>query len=196
MSIIEEENNFPLSKTREKPGSRRLGREKALQILFAYEFSGSSLETLFDHIFYRKFNFGDKDKLIEHKLLTKEEIYEIESDIPILWKEDEIKFVKDLITYTIETREFAEEMIIKFAANWNIERIAHIDKLLLHLAITELLKFSEIPTKVTINEAIDIGKKYSTPKSGIFINGVLDSVHLYLKENDMIIKTGRGLIDK
>ncbi|MFC2131733.1 transcription antitermination factor NusB [Bacteroidota bacterium] len=188
--------DFPLSKNKSVNGSRRLAREKVLQILVAYEISDTKWQTIFPHIFFRKFNFGDNEEIPNKKLLTEEEIMELDSDIPIDWDDEEIKFGRDLVKYTIENKSLVNELIIKFAANWKLERIALIDKLLMHIAITELMKFEEIPPKVSINEAIDIGKKYSTPKSGTFINGVLDSVHLQLKKDKLITKSGRGLINK
>jgi N utilization substance protein B len=128
-------------------------------------------------------------------LLTEEEIFEIEADIPILWEDDEIQFGRNLVKYTIENKPVINELIEQHTANWHLERIAKIDILLMQIAITELLKFEEIPTKVSINEAIDIAKKYSTHKSGTFINGILDSIFIQLKKDNLIKKTGRGLID-
>jgi N utilization substance protein B len=85
-------------------------------------------------------------------------------------------------------------MIEKLVENWEFERIAKMDVLLLKMAITELQCFETIPTKVSINEYIEISKYYSTPKSNVFINGILDkSVNLLSKENK-INKSGRGLI--
>jgi N utilization substance protein B len=85
-------------------------------------------------------------------------------------------------------------MIEDLVQNWEFERIAKMDVLLLKMAITELQTFETIPTKVSINEYIEISKFYSTPKSNVFINGILDkSVNLLAKENK-INKSGRGLI--
>ena len=79
--------------------------------------------------------------------------------------------------------------------NWEIERIALLDKLVLRMGVTELLCFPDIPTKVTINEAIDIAKMFGTNNSGKFVNGVLDAIHNKLKNLGDIKKTGRGLLD-
>jgi len=192
----EDENNvhFALSKTKTITGSRRLAREKVLQILMSTEISEIPWEENFSHIFFRKFNFGDKEEK-STKLLTNDEIYEIEADIPIQWDDDEIKFGRDLVRLTLENKELNNELITEHTANWHLDRIAKIDILLMQIAITELLKFEEIPSKVSINEAIDIAKKYSTHKSGTFINGILDSIFVQLKKDNMIKKSGRGLLE-
>ena len=78
--------------------------------------------------------------------------------------------------------------------NWESDRIAQIDYVILITAIAELIYFSSIPTKVTINEYIDIAKEFSTPASGKFVNGVLDNIVKDLIEQGLIVKTGRGLI--
>ena len=78
--------------------------------------------------------------------------------------------------------------------NWDSERIAKIDKAILITSIAELIYFPSIPTKVSINEYIEIAKEFSSPSSGKFINGVLDKLIKDLVEKDIIIKKGRGLI--
>lgn len=192
----EEEKNekFALSKTKTITGSRRLAREKVLQILMSTEVSEIPWEESFSHIFFRKFNFGDKEEKSE-KLLTEEEIFEIEADIPIIWEDEEIQFGRDLVKLTLKTMNEVNELIEQHTANWHLDRIAKIDILLMQIAITELLNFEDIPTKVSINEAIDIAKKYSTHKSGTFINGILDSIFIQLKNDNLIKKSGRGLIE-
>lgn len=192
----EEEKNieFALSKTKTISGSRRLAREKVLQILMSSDVSEITWQENFSHIFFRKFNFGDKEEKSE-KLLTEDEVIELEADIPIIWDDEEIEFARNLIKHTIDNREKINNLIQQHTANWHLDRIAKIDILLMQIAITEILFFEEIPTKVSINEAIDIAKKYSTPKSGNFINGILDSIYVDLKKENVIKKSGRGLID-
>jgi N utilization substance protein B len=187
-------DHFPLSKTRTIKGSRRLAREKAMQILMAKEIAETDTAPLFTHIFFRKFNFGDTEEK-QTKLLNPEEIYELESDIPIEWDNEEIDFGRMLIAQTLDNQQYINDLIRQFAENWDFERIAIVDRILMQLAVSELLYFNEIPTKVSINEAIDIAKKYSTSKSSTFINGVLDSVHEHLQANGLIKKTGRGLLE-
>lgn len=183
---------FPLTKHKSINGSRRLAREKALQILMAREIAETDASILFSHIFFRKFNFGDNE-VKPLKLLNPDEIIELEGDIPIHWEDEEIEFGRLLIAKTIEHYDYINSLIQKFADNWDFDRIAIVDKILMQLAVTELLYFPEIPTKVSIDEAIDIAKKYSTGKSSTFINGVLDALHEHLKSEDLIKKTGRGL---
>lgn len=187
-------DRFPLSKHKTVKGSRRLVREKVLQILVARSVCELDLDELFNHIFFREFNFGE-DQVKYEKLLKPDEIYEIEADIPVKWNSDEIDFGQNLLNNTISNRNYVDELLNEFANNWELDRIAQIDRVLMHIAVTELMNFPEIPPKVSINEAIDIAKKYSTDKSSIFINGVLDSVLAKLKSGKLINKSGRGLIE-
>ena len=123
---------------------------------------------------------------------TKEDSF----DIMPLYKanDDEKAFICTLLKETIKKDAENELMIENLVENWEFERIAKMDVLLLKMAITELQCFETIPTKVSINEYIEISKYYSTPKSNVFINGILDkSVNLLSKENK-INKSGRGLI--
>jgi len=103
-------------------------------------------------------------------------------------------FAERLFRRTLDTTAEADKIIEKHAKNWAIHRIAVIDRCLLRMATTELLKFEEIPPKVSVDEAIDIAKKYSTPRSGTFINGVIDAILLDLHEQGRLNKSGRGLI--
>ena len=79
--------------------------------------------------------------------------------------------------------------------HWEFHRIALIDKILLRMSLCELLHFPDIPPKVTINEAIEIAKDYSTESSGTFINGIMDAILIELKKEGMLNKTGRGLLE-
>ena len=84
-------------------------------------------------------------------------------------------------------------MIAELADNWELDRIAKMDVLLLKMAFAELQSFESIPTKVTINEYLEISKYYSTPKSNVFINGILDKSLKKMTKDKKIVKTGRGL---
>jgi len=108
--------------------------------------------------------------------------------------DDDIDFVKRLFRKAILHKEEYIELIQRFTQHWEIERIAFMDILILLLAITEVIEFESIPTKVTFNEFLEIAKYYSTNKSSIFINGVLDKIIGYLKENNKFKKQGRGLV--
>ncbi len=108
--------------------------------------------------------------------------------------EEDSEFVKDLFRKTISNSSENRTLIESFIQNWDIERIALIDIIIMQMAVTELKEFSSIPTKVTLNEYIDLAKFYSTSKSGTFSNGILDKILIHLKKDNKITKRGRGLI--
>jgi len=114
-----------------------------------------------------------------------------------LFKEndDEKEFVIELFRKTILNNEENEKLIAELADNWELDRIAKMDMFLLKMGLTELQIFPSIPTKVTLNEYIEISKFYSTPKSNLFINGILDKAIGKLTLAKKIVKTGRGLIN-
>jgi len=126
---------------------RRLARELALKILYCYE-------------------EGQHDfKKIMHNILDMKKYTESDKD-----------FSRRLIEKTLNNLGEIDKEIIKVIKNWEYNRISVIDKLLLRLGTCELLYFTDIPHEVIINEAIEIGKKYSTEESGRFINGILDAI--------------------
>ncbi len=114
---------------------------------------------------------------------------------PKLFKDTEDKeFATALFQKTLLNKsKFSKEIAAK-TQNWDAERIANLDAVLLQMAICEFQKFPSIPVKVTINEYIDIAKEYSTPKSSFFINGILDKIVKEYKENGELNKIGRGLM--
>lgn len=109
---------------------------------------------------------------------------------------ENFRFAEKLFLKVVNKREEIDEIIKEHIKNWHIDRLATIDKLVLRMAIGEFLFFEEIPTKVTMNEAIEIVKDFSTSKSGKFVNGILDSALDQLQKEDRIHKTGRGLIEE
>ena len=115
--------------------------------------------------------------------------------LPKVYKdEDDKEFVKNLFRRTVLNEvELSKEYIDK-TPNWDVERIAEIDTIILKMAICELLKFPSIPAKVTINEYLEIAKEYSTPKSSIFINGILDNLVKEFEKDNKLKKSGRGLL--
>ncbi len=115
--------------------------------------------------------------------------------VPKLFKDAEDKdFAKDLFRKTVlNEKEFAKEFDSK-TPNWDMDRIAEMDTIILKMAICELLKFPSIPVKVTLNEYLELAKEYSTPKSSIFINGILDNLVKEFQTNKKMIKAGRGLM--
>ena len=109
-------------------------------------------------------------------------------------KEDKA-FAKKLFNNTIIHHKEFEKIISKKAKNWDLERIALMDQILIMMALCELIYFNEIPIKVSLNEYIEVAKYYSTKKSKSFINGILDKVVAEFKESGKIRKIGRGLIE-
>lgn len=101
------------------------------------------------------------------------------------------EYAHDLLRAVIDRDEVCLELISPKLVNWDKERVALIDMLLLRMGVCEFLYFPTIPTKVTINEYIDIAKQYSTPQSGQFVNGVLDNILKDLLKEDKIVKTDR-----
>lgn len=118
-------------------------------------------------------------------------------DILPLYKdeEDEREFVKTLLHKTVSMDSENLKLIDDLTKNWEVDRIARMDVLLLKMAITELQVFNNIPIKVTLNEYIEISKYYSTPKSHGFINGILDKAIDRLEKEQKIVKIGRGLMN-
>ena len=110
-------------------------------------------------------------------------------------EKEDIKFIVDLYRKTINGSEEYGKMIGEKAKNWDEERIALMDILLMKMAISEMLDFPNIPTKVTINEYLEISKMYSSKQSKVFINGILDKLLAVFKKQNKLNKKGRGLID-
>ncbi|MFN0156610.1 MAG: transcription antitermination factor NusB [Bacteroidota bacterium] len=145
---------------------RRIVREKVLQALYAHEVSGDPA----DHV-------------IKHHVTGFEE------------NKVAYEFAKHLVNETIKHRDTIDKIIKEKVANWDFNRIALLDRLVLRMAICELMYFDDIPPKVTMNEAIELAKLFSTEKSGHFVNGVLDAVLGDLKSDGGLHKSGRGLYD-
>jgi N utilization substance protein B len=112
-----------------------------------------------------------------------------------LFKNDEDKeFVRILFRKTILNTKECSELIDRNTTNWEVERIALMDILVMQLAVTEVLEFPEIPVKVTLNEYIEIAKYYCTSKSSTFVNGILDNIVKEIREKGLFKKYGRGLV--
>lgn len=114
--------------------------------------------------------------------------------MPMFKDEADRTFARDLLRKAVINNDELREMIKEHSKNWDVERIAFMDILIMQLAITEFLFFPSIPTKVTLNEYIELSKFYSTDKSRNFINGILDKTLKELKQKDRIVKEGRGLV--
>ena len=109
---------------------------------------------------------------------------------------DDKDFVVKLFRLTILHADEYRELVASNVSNWDYDRLALMDKILIFMALTEFCEFHSIPVKVTINEYIEISKFYSTAESRRFINGMLDKLAIVLKENGKLVKTGMGLVDK
>ena len=115
--------------------------------------------------------------------------------LPELYKDDEDReFVKDLFMKTVLNEDMLTAEIQGKTPNWDKDRIANLDLILLKMAICEFLKFPSIPAKVTINEYIELAKEYSTSKSSMFVNGILDKLIKEYKKENKLNKIGRGLM--
>jgi transcription antitermination protein NusB len=110
-------------------------------------------------------------------------------------EKEDLQFAEKLFLATVQNGASYDTYIESRIQNWELSRIALVDKIVLRMAICELLTFDDIPTKVTINEAIELAKKYSTANSGKFVNGVLDGVLEDLRKEGLINKTGIGLVE-
>ena len=156
-------------------------------------------EKLYDYLEDDKLTWVDDIPLVNtHIIKQLKAIKPIEEGnfrVPKLFKDNEDRdFVKDLFRKTIlNEKELAKEYDDK-TPNWDSDRIAEIDTIILKMAICEFLKFPSIPVKVTLNEYLEVAKEYSTPKSSIFINGILDNLVKELQTSKRIIKVGRGLM--
>jgi transcription antitermination protein NusB len=132
--------------------SRRAAREWAIRLLYAHELSGNPMEKVFDEI------------LGEAKL------------------DSNLRFCRDLCVRAAERDNYIDTLIEQAVQKWDLSRIAVLDHIILRAAIAEFLYFDDIPYKVTINEAIELAKRYSTGQSGRFVNGILDAVSTELQK--------------
>ena len=145
---------------------RRIIREKVMQALYAYEIAKDPPEHVIKHVLA-----GLEDNKDAHT------------------------FAKELVLATIEHAVEIDKTIRTKVANWDFKRIALIDRLILRMGICELFYFKDIPPKVSMNEAIELAKLFSTEKSGQFVNGILDAVLEDMKEKGDYEKAGRGLYE-
>lgn len=114
--------------------------------------------------------------------------------MPLFKNEEDKEFVKILFRKAVINSEKYSALIDNNTTNWEIERIALMDILVMKLAVTEILEFPEIPVKVTLNEYIEIAKYYCTSKSSTFVNGILDNIVKEIREKGLFAKSGRGLV--
>ena len=140
-------------------GARRRSRELAMQVLFYMDMSRSDSKELLE--LYCK-NFPISKKILP--------------------------FFLELVKGVIHLKSEIDSIIERFSSNWKISRMSCVDRNILRIAVYELLFCKDIPSKVSINEAIDIGKKFGTEDTGAFINGILDGVNMAIEGRDIVIK--------
>ncbi|MBC5994238.1 transcription antitermination factor NusB [Pontibacter cellulosilyticus] len=161
-------------------------------------FKEKNLQSLFEE---QDLNWVENKAIVKSLVNKTVKIFSEESeegfgllDLSANW-EDDRAFFEELYFQTIQDDEKYEAMIAASVKNWDVERVALLDKIILKMALCEMHIFRSIPVKVTINEYIEISKLYSTPKSKQFVNGVLDKMAQELATKGEIRKSGRGLID-
>lgn len=143
---------------------RRKARELALRALYALEMSGNNVESILEDMVFCR----DEESALK-------------------------EFTAQLVRVSAEKKTEIDKFVDEKSFNWDYERIAVLDKLIMRLAVAEFLFFEDIPPKVSMDEAIEIAKKYSTERSSEFINGILDGILLNLKKKNLLKKSGRGL---
>ncbi len=132
--------------------------------------------------------------MVSRTVLSMRERHEVVKLMPQFKSEEDLDYAKSLLRYTIAGYDRISLLLDNSMSNWDIERVALMDKIILVTAIAEAENFPSIPVRVTMNEYIDIAKCYSTASSGSFINGVLDKMITRLTEEGKIIKSGKGLL--
>jgi len=147
--------------------TRREARERVMQALYAFEQGGGEAQDVIENVL--------KPSLPD-------------ADAPT------VKFSERLFLRALDHTVEIDALIQARVKNWEVERIALVDHVVLRMAITEFLAFDDIPPKVSINEAIEIAKRYSTHRSGQFVNGLLDGVLIDLINTGRLKKSGRGLV--
>lgn len=155
-------------------------------------------EKLYSYLEDYKLTWVDDIPVVNTTILKQIQFLKNEKDrfkVSKLYKDvEDQEFATNLFRKTVLNEvEFAKDYADK-TPNWDIERIAGMDTIMIKMAICEFLKFPSIPTKVTINEYLELAKEYSTPRSSIFINGILDNLVKEFTEKDRIKKVGRGLM--
>ena len=140
-------------------GNRRKSRELAMQVLFYIDMSQNDSNELLDRFCE---NFKPSTKVLS--------------------------FFLKLVRGVLEARSDIDKIIERFSDNWKLSRMSCVDRNVMRIAVYELLCCDDIPYKVSINEAIDVGKKFGTEESGAFINGILDSIRTALENEDIKIE--------
>jgi N utilization substance protein B len=165
-------------------GKRREARERAVQFLFQYDLNPpENLDAALQHFWESQRAAAIADEKGAAKWGEKPEL-----PPPTLEEAETRLFADPLIRGTIQHRDKLDEQIKKYAKNWDLHRIAAVDRNILRLAIFEMIHREDIPPIVSINEAVDIAKKFSTEDSGKFVNGILDKIKGELMRPARIVK--------
>ncbi len=156
-------------------------------------------EKLYEYLEDKKLTWLDDLPLVNTAILKmlqklKEQSGKDKEITKLFKSEEDREFAIKLFRKTYLNDDELEQEMLGKTPNWDRDRIAEVDMVLIKMAICEFLKFPSIPVKVTINEYLEIAKEYSTPKSSIFINGLLDKLSKEYKAGDKLNKTGRGLM--
>jgi len=165
-------------------GKRREARERAVQFLFQHDINPpEKLDDALNHFWETQRASAIADD-------KSDATWGQRVELPPLTPEDEAvrTFADPLIRGTLQYRDEADTLIKKYAQNWELHRIAAVDRNILRLAIYEMLHRDDIPPVVSINEAVDVAKKFSTHHSGKFVNGILDKVKGELMRPARIVK--------
>ena len=151
-----------------------------------------------DYFEEKDLNWGENKDVLKSMLIKTFKIASVEElalqPLAMNWEDDKYYFI-DLFNNVLDNEESYEKIITDQTQNWEGDRLAMTDLLILKLGLAEMIHFPSIPVKVSINEYIELAKNYSTPKSGQFVNGLLDVLSQKLQKENIIRKSGRGLID-
>lgn len=163
-----------------------------------------NLLTAFDRYFQENVVTVDNTELEDDtsslEFVNEKQTYKAEVDPKVYLQKDkeqfeeDKKFAKSLFRSTIQESDRTFELIKNKTINWEVDRVSVVDVIILKMALTELLRFPTIPVRVTLNEYIELSKTFSSPKSKVFINGILDKLISELTQSGDIVKTGRGLM--
>jgi N utilization substance protein B len=171
-------------------------RDLLLYILRDFIFEHEAVQAYFEE---QDLNWAENGRVLRSMLSKTLKSIAEEGPLDVLelsknWDDDR-EFFQQLFERTLEREQDWEARITLRTKRWASDRIATVDKILLKMALTEMVAFPSIPVKVTINEYIEVSKSYSTPKSWQFMNGLLDAISNDLQEEGVIRKSGRGLLD-
>lgn len=171
--------------------------KKVIELLFAEIILQS--EELFSILEEESIYWNDDvDFVISMIIKTIKKLKEISNEnsslMPLFKDDEDEEFTKNLFRKCVVNHDELKKVVEQHTENWDVERIAFLDNLIMEMAIAEFLYFPSIPTKVSLNEYIELSKYYSTAKSRNFINGILDKALKGLKKEERILKAGRGLI--